>query len=531
MISRSLVLSLALLFCTADLAAQDIPDPAVRYDADYPAPEFHRERRAAVMERLPDDAVAVFFSAPERRRQHNTHHRYRQDSDLYYLTGTTEPNSVLILAPGGVDIEGETFREVLFVPPRTAYSDVWLGRRFGVERAERELGIDKAVGNDHFHEALIAIASSGSAQFYHLPLPTGVERGSTLAEQLDAFDDVARTAERQIEEDLYQQVMFVLGARSEGDFNRRQSAAQRQRERFEHGDGFGAEILWQFTDAVDFNAWQAWRQTHIDEPYADGSTLRSILSELRMDKQDEELRLLRRAIDITMDAHREAARSIAPGMHEYEVQAIVEYVFVKEGAEAPGFETIVGSGENSVILHYSANRRQMEAGEVVVVDIGAEYRGYTADITRTYPVSGTFSDEQRAIYQLVLDAQEAGIEAARAGNAFSAPGQAATLVIGEGLRELGLIDRPEDVRRFFMHGTSHYLGLFVHDVGDYGPLQPGQVITVEPGIYISPADDIDPRWWNIGVRIEDDVLITDDTPVVLSGDLEKSINDVEQMMR
>ena len=534
MILRLFALSLFLAlpaYFPVDVAAQTAPDPAVRYDADYPAPEFHRDRRAAVMERLPDDAVAVFFSAPERRRQHNTHYPYRQDSDLYYLTGTTEPNSVLVLAPGGVEIEGRRYREVLFVPPRTAYSDVWLGRRFGVERAERELGIEKAVNNDRFRETMAAVAGRGNIRFHHPPLPNGVQRGSTLAEQLAAFNHVARPIDGRIEEELFPLVMFALGARAEDDFERRRSSTERQRTRFEEGDGFGAEILRRFTSAADFEAWQSWRSEHVDAPFADGSTLRTILAELRMIKQDEELRLLRRAIDITMEAHREAARTMTPGMHEYEVQAVIEYVFMKEGAEGPGFATIVGSGENSVILHYSANRRQMESGDVVVVDIGAEYRGYTADITRTYPVNGTFSDEQRAIYQLVLDAQEAAIEAARAGNAFSAPGHAATLVIGAGLQELGLIERAEDVRRFFMHGTSHYLGLFVHDVGDFGALQPGQVITVEPGIYISPADDVDPRWWNIGVRIEDDVLITDNDPVVLSNDLPKAVDEVEQMMR
>jgi Xaa-Pro aminopeptidase len=186
-----------------------------------------------------------------------------------------------------------------------------------------------------------------------------------------------------------------------------------------------------------------------------------------------------------------------------------------------------------VILHYETNRRTTEPGDVVVIDIGAEYHGYSADITRTIPVDGTFSPEQRAVYEIVLEAQEAGIAAARAGNMFYAPHQAASQVLARGMARLGLIAGPDDqadLRRFFMHGTSHYLGLDVHDVGTNGPLTAGQVITVEPGLYIAAADDIDPKWWNIGVRIEDDVLITDGDPVVLSDRAPRTIEDVEAAM-
>ena len=219
-------------------------------------------------------------------------------------------------------------------------------------------------------------------------------------------------------------------------------------------------------------------------------------------------------------------------MHEYEVEALLEYVFRRSGAEHPGFPSIVGSGENSVILHYESNRRPMEAGDVVV-DIGAELHGYTADITRTFPVSGRFSEEQRRIYELVLKAQEAGIAAVRAGAPFGAAHRAAYPVLARGLAELGLVDDPGDaagVSRFFMHGTSHYLGLDVHDVGSPGPLRPGAVLTVEPGIYIAPAEDVDPRWWNIGVRIEDDVLVTEEGPVVLSTGAPKTVEAIEALM-
>ncbi len=497
-------------------------EPPVRYDTDFPSASFHQSRRALVLDELPPDAVAVFFSAPEGEGA------YRQDRDLYYLTGSTEPNTVLMLAPSGIDVDGTPHTEVLFVPPRTLYSDVWLGRRFGVEGAEMELGIERAVSNDRFEEILEQVAVEPAVRFFHMRRPNGITRGSDLAEQIEAFDRHARPLAAVVGGTHLREAFFVLGLDAER-FSRGQSMLN-DRLREMPDDDFGAELFEAFLNADSFADWMQWRSENVDGRFADATSLRSILTELRMIKTDEELDLLRTAIDITALAHREVATALHPGMHEYEVQALLEYIFMREGAEGPGFSTIVGSGENSVILHYSSNRKQMEADDLVVVDIGASYRGYTADVTRTLPVDGTFSDEQRAIYQIVLEAQEAGIEASRAGNSFGAPGQAATMVIAAGLIELGLIDEPQQVRRFFMHGTSHYLGLEVHDVGDYGELAANQVITVEPGIYISPADDIDPRWWNIGVRIEDDVLITVSDPVVLSTDAPKSIEEIEALM-
>lgn len=447
----------ALLFTMAEAAAQpaELPaEPPVRYDEDLLLPSFHENRRAAVLEALPENAVALFFSAPERNRENDVDFEYRQSSDLYYLTGTQEPETVLLLAPGRIAVDGERVRELLLVPPRTSYSDVWLGRRFGADQAQAELGLERAVSNERYAEIVAPLLENERIVVFHGPLPQDAPAESGLAEQVDLL--------------------------------------------LEHGGG---------------------------------RDLSGLLQELRMQKTEEELLLLQRAIDITTAAHREAMRSLEPGMHEYELEALIEYLFRRGGAEHPGFPSIVGSGENSVVLHYNTSRRRMEADDVVVIDIGAEYHGYTADVTRTLPVDGTFSPEQRAIYELVLRAQEAGIEAARAGRPFGAPDQAARRVIAEGLRELGLLGSGEDVQRFFMHGTSHYLGLFVHDVGDYGPLRPGQVITVEPGIYIRPAPDIDPKWWNIGVRIEDDILITEDAPVNLSSAAPRAVEEVERLMQ
>ncbi|MGD2068095.1 MAG: aminopeptidase P N-terminal domain-containing protein [Gemmatimonadota bacterium] len=460
--SRALLLLLAagaLGPLASRAAGQDGAGPPVRYDDDLLPPEFHASRRGAVVEALPPGAVAIFFGAPERNRQNDVDFEYRQDSDLLYLTGTTEPGTALLLAPAGVEVDGERVGEILFVPERNPSAEVWSGRRMGPERAAERLGVEKAVAAGRFGEIVRPLVEAGSP-IVHEDLPEGVREGSALGRQLAALDGAVVSPE-------------------------------------------------------------------------DVRALRLTLDRLRMVKTDAELVLLQRAIDITASAHREAMRSIEPGMHEYEVEALVEYVFRREGAEYAGFPSIVGSGENSVILHYETNRRRMDGGDVVVIDIGAEYHGYSADITRTLPVDGDFSTEERAIYELVLRAQRAGIEATRAGASFGAPGQAAAVVLAEGLAGLGLIDSPADwagLRRFFMHGTSHYLGLDVHDVGTGGPLAPGTVITVEPGIYVAPAPDVDPKWWNIGVRIEDDVLVTAEGPVVLSEGTPWTVEEIEALM-
>lgn len=255
----------------------------------------------------------------------------------------------------------------------------------------------------------------------------------------------------------------------------------------------------------------------------------SILRAMREVKDTSELRLLRKAIEISMEGHRTTMRGARPGMKEYELEALMEYGFKRGGAEDVGYPSIVGSNYNACILHYTANRRATTMNDLVLADCGAEYHGYTADITRTFPLSGKFTDEQRQIYDLVLAAQDAGIAASVAGAPFRAPHAAATTIIADGLLKLGIIKDLADVKQYFMHGTSHYLGLDVHDPGTGGPLQVNSVITVEPGIYIPAGSACDKRWWNIGVRIEDDILITAEGPVNLSATLARTAADIEAL--
>ena len=255
------------------------------------------------------------------------------------------------------------------------------------------------------------------------------------------------------------------------------------------------------------------------------------MAKLREVKTKEELVLLRKAISITCDAQNELMKVLKPEMKEFQAEAVVEAVFKINGAEYPGYPSIVGAAENSCILHYTTNRKTMKGNHLLLSDVGAEYHGYTADVTRTIPVDGKYSKEEKIIYNIVLEAQNKAIAECKAGNPFYITNTIATTVVSQRLQEIGLIKSPFELRRYFMHGTSHYLGLDVHDPGTYGEFQPNTVITVEPGIYIKEGSPCDPKWWNIGVRIEDDILITDGEPENLSGCVPRTIKEIEAVMK
>jgi Xaa-Pro aminopeptidase len=263
----------------------------------------------------------------------------------------------------------------------------------------------------------------------------------------------------------------------------------------------------------------------------DDFLLAKFTGKLRHQKNALEIEMLQKAIDVSVTAHLAMMDSLTPGMTEYQVEAVGEYHFHRLGAEDIGYPSICGASENGCILHYEKNRRTMSSGDLILLDMGAEYHGYTADITRTLPVNGTFNDEQAKIYDLVRVAQQAGFKACLSGNDFKAPHRASLEVIQKGLMELGIIKDKVDARKYFPHGTSHNLGLDVHDTGDNDSLKAGQIITVEPGIYIPEGSPCDPKWWKIGIRIEDDVLITENEPVIMSGNLPADRSAIEKRMK
>jgi Xaa-Pro aminopeptidase len=425
-------------------------------------------RRARLLAAIGPYSVAIVPSAREVIRNRDAHYRFRQDSDFLYLTGFNEPDAMLVLAPGRS--EGAF---LLFVRPRDPAREIWDGRRAGPEGAVSRYGADQAFVISDFEQQLQSLLAGRNRLFY------------TLGEHPE-WDGRIAAVVREIRE-----------------VSRRGAAAP--------------------TDIV---------------------ALESTLHEQRLIKTEAELALLRHACQVTAGAHVRAMRSTRPGNWEWAVAAEIHHEFERHGMEC-GYGSIVGGGENACILHYKENESQLNDGDLLLIDAGGEYQGYTADITRTFPVNGRYSGAQREVYEVVLAAQLAAIAELTAGNASSRPHEVATKVLTEGMVALGLLAGDVDSliaegrhRQFYMHGTGHWLGLDVHDVGRYKidgvarPFQPGMVMTVEPGLYIAPGSEgVDPRFHGIGIRIEDDVLVTSGAPEVLTAGVPKAVADIEALMR
>ncbi len=442
---------------SSELAAYKNP---YRYDKDYPSVEFHQGRRAALRNLMPAGSMAIIFSNPVQNRSGDVDYDFHQNPNLYYLSGYTAPNALLLIFKDAQTIDNRLCHEVLFIEERDAANEMWNGRMLGTLEAHALLGIEVVYDLEALNK-------------FQLPLDSISQVYS------EKFSDVAENnAELR---QMKKQVLAQLSEKVAGKLN--------------------------------------------------SNELKNWLTQLREIKQKEEISLMKKAIDISCAAHLELMKSLQPGMHEYQAQSLLEFEFKNSGAEAPGYPSIVGGGQNTCMLHYATNRQQLSAGQLLLIDAGAEYHGYSADITRTLPVNGKFSDEQKIIYNLVLQAQEAGIKACKAGNRYLASHVAAVKIIQAGLLQLGIIKNESDYRKYFMHGTSHYLGLDVHDVGRSGNLKPGNVITVEPGIYIPEGSDCDKKWWNIGIRIEDNILITDTEPENMSRALPKTVAEIEAIMQ
>ncbi len=462
-------LAAGILLAASALGALDSP-PLV------PSRDALKARREKFLAGLPPHSIAVLRSAPERRMSHDTEYLYRQDSDFYYLTGIDEPDTTAVLRTDPSDGK----RYVLFVRPRDARREAFEGARPGPQGAAALYGADAAFAEPE------------------------------LATRLASWDPVTY----------------------------RFSGYLAESERLYLSDG---------DDAVWAARFQKTYRDVRDRDFGPGivADAGEILHEMRLVKDDEDLRFLRRAAEISARGHVLAMGAAAPGKYEFEVQAVLDGYCRANGAQRMAYPSIVGSGPDSVTLHWSKNDRQIQAGEVVLNDSGAEYGLYATDITRTYPASGTFSPEQRAVYAVVLDAQKKAMALVRPGVRHDDIEAAAARAQTEGLVKLGLLSgdvaqllQSKAYRKLTLHGVSHWVGLDVHDVGRYEKdgasreLAPGMVFTVEPGIYI-PADTagVDRKWWNIGVRIEDTVLVTRDGFDCLSCGAPREIEDVEKAVR
>ena len=442
-----------------------------------------RDRRARVLQHLRagGGGVAILPTAPEAMRNRDSDYPYRHDSYFYYLTGFTEPDSVLVLVAG----QGtEADRSILFCRPKHEEREIWDGFRYGPDGARAAFGFDEAHSVEEI-DAILPDLLANRAQLSY-PLAASTRTDMQVRRWLDAV-------------------------------------------RLQGRAGVAAPSV-----AVD---------------------IRTLLDEMRLIKDAGELATMRRAGEISAGAHVRAMQATRHGLREYHLEAELLYEFRRHGAQSVAYNSIVAAGPNACVLHYRAGPAELRDGDLCLIDAGCELDGYASDITRTFPVSGRFSPAQRELYDLVVAAQEAAIAETRVSVPYNVPHDAAVRVLAQGMLDTGLLDRNKEgtlddvlasgsYRRFYMHRTGHWLGMDVHDVGEYRaaapavdgerpwrPLEPGMVVTVEPGIYVRPAEDVPERYWHIGIRIEDDAVVTSGDCEIITRGAPVKADEIEALMR
>ena len=429
-----------------------------------------QERRDRLAEEMGPHSIAIIATSPVAMRNRDADYKFRADSSFFYLTGFAEPEAVAIIETFESIDEGYTYS--LFCRERDREMEIWHGYRAGVDGAVEDYDADEAYAIDLLDEEIIEKLLNKQKLFYR------------MGQQAD-FD--ARVAK------------WIAEANGES----------------RKGTSAPAQVI----------------------------QLDRILDEMRLHKSTQEIELMQIASTISAQAHTRAMQAVKPGMMEYALEAELNYIFGQNGC-VPSYNSIVGGGENGCILHYVENDKVLKDGDLVLIDAACEYQLYASDITRTFPVNGKFSSEQKALYEVVLKAQLAAIDAVRIGNSYKEPHRIAVRILVQGLLDLGLMQgnieqiiESESFHQFYMHGTGHWLGMDVHDVGSYKiegewrAYEEGMAVTVEPGLYIAPDDEtVDEKWRGIGIRIEDDVVVTKDGPRVLTAEVVKTVEEIEALM-
>ncbi|HEX7952397.1 MAG TPA: aminopeptidase P N-terminal domain-containing protein [Burkholderiales bacterium] len=423
--------------------------------------------RRARLAALMENGIAVVRTAPERLRNRDSSYAFRFDSYFHYLTGFPEPEAVLVL------VAGPLRKSILFLREKDLEREIWDGYRYGPDKAREVFGFDETYPIARLDEMLPQLLANQSALFCDVGSDPGWDQ------QIIGWINKVRAQVRS-------------GVSAPGEIR----------------------------------------------------DIRRFLDDMRLIKDSHEIATMKRAASISSEAHRRAMRAARPGMREYELEAELIHEFRRQGAQSPAYTSIVAGGANSCVLHYVQNDAVLNDGEVVLIDAGCELDGYASDITRTFPVSGKFSGAQRDVYELVLAAQAAAIAQVKPGNVWEAPHDAAVKILAQGMVDLGLckgsvdsVIESGDYRRFYMHRTGHWLGMDVHDAGDYKregawlALKPGMMLTVEPGCYVRPAEGVPEAFWNIGVRIEDDALVTAAGCEIITAAAPKGIDEIESLMR
>jgi len=431
-------------------------------------PGEFKQRRKLLMRRMKKNAVALLASASAVARNRDVEYPYRQDSDFHYLTGFDEPEAVAVFAPGR-----EQGRFILFCRPYDETKAIWTGKHAGLEGAKERFGADEAYPIEDLGKVLPELLDQKNAVYFPIGLDNGLDQAVMAA--VNALRGKAR-----------------MGAKPPEEF----------------------------------------------------IALDRLLHEMRLRKSPDEIKAMRKAADVSVQAHQRAMAACRPGMYEYQIEAELAHEFMRHGLRYAAYPSIVAGGRNACVLHYTENADILRDGDLLLIDAGAEFGNYAADITRTFPVNGRFSEAQRLLYELVLEAQAAAIDKIRPGKSWIEPHDAAVRVLVKGLVKLGLLEgrvgkliKDEAYKKFYMHRTGHWLGMDVHDVGDYKlgdewrELEPGMVLTVEPGLYIAPdCLDVEPQWRGIGIRIEDDVLVTKEGCEVYTAAMPKTVAEIEALM-
>ncbi|MDI3361954.1 Xaa-Pro aminopeptidase [Lelliottia sp. V89_10] len=424
-------------------------------------------RRQALLANMQPGSAALIFAAPEATRSNDSEYPYRQSSDFWYFTGFNEPEAVLVL----IKSDDTHNHSVLFNRVRDLTAEIWFGRRLGQDAAPEKLGVERALAFSEINEQLYQLLN-GLDVVYH----------------------------------------------AQGEY------------------AYADELVYAALDKLRKGSRQ-----NLSAP-ASITDWRPIVHEMRLFKSPEELDVMRRAGEISALAHTRAMEKCRPGMFEYQLEGEILHEFNRHGARFPSYNTIVGGGENGCILHYTENESELRDGDLVLIDAGCEYRGYAGDITRTFPVNGKFTPAQRAVYDIVLESLETALTLFRPGTSIQEVTGSVIRIMVNGLVKLGILkgDVEELIadnahRAFFMHGLSHWLGLDVHDVGVYGTdrsrtLEPGMVLTVEPGLYIAPDADVPAEYRGIGIRIEDDIVITENSNENLTASVVKNADEIEALM-
>jgi Xaa-Pro aminopeptidase len=437
-------------------------------------PKPYSARRARLLKKIKDagGGIAVIPTAPEAPRNRDTHYPYRHDSYAYYLSGFTEPEAVIVLMAGK-----KQGKAILFCRAKHEEREIWDGFRYGPKAACATFDFDEAYPVEEFDARLPGLMAGAPSLFYSMGFDAPFD--DRVVKALNSVRNMVRSG---------------------------------------------------------LNAPDAIRDA------------RSMIDAMRLVKDKHEIATMRRAGEISTEAHKRAMRTAKPGAFEYEVEAELLHEFRRQGSEYPAYTSIVAAGANACVLHYISNNQKMQDGDLLLIDAGCELNSYASDITRTFPVNGKFSGPQRDLYQIVLDAQSAAIAKTRPGTPYNVPHEAAVKVLAQGMLDVGLLKGSLDSAieqgdkreggyfRFYMHRTGHWLGLDVHDAGDYKmgdkwlPLAPGNMVTVEPGIYVRPAKNVPKHFWNIGIRIEDDALVTAKGCDIITSECPKTVADIEAWM-